>query len=200
MNKAIRLITMIAWGVLGVVRGMLFAVPTAPGWLQIILWIASLSALLWLLVVYNRRMAQWRVVLGFWIAYSGLRWLATRLPMASSVPLLHDHLATLVTVLVMDTLIAGYAALFLLAIRRDVSVAYVIFASFFGGIALRGQIQASGSVLNWLFGMTNVQMQEGFNLIEPLTLAGSCMITLGLLTFLPHLIWLGIREARGHST
>jgi hypothetical protein len=196
VNKAIRVVTITAWGFLGITRGILFVAPAAPGWLQILLWIASLGAIAWLLGVYNRRLAQWRAVLGFWAAYSCLRWLATRLPLANG-PLLHDHLANLAVILVMDTLIAGYAALCLLAVRRDVSVGYIALATFLGGLALRGQVQVAGGVLNWLLGMAHVEMQEGFNLVEPLTMAGSCMITLGLLTFLPHLVWLTIREARG---
>jgi len=76
-------------------------------------------------------------------------------------------------------------------------VGYIVLATFISGLALRGQVQVAGGVLNWLLGMAQVEMQEGFNLIEPLTMAGSCMITLGLLTFLPHLVWLTIREARG---
>lgn len=196
MSKAIRVITITAWGFLGFTRGMLFVAPAAPGWLQILLWVASLGALAWLFGVYNRRLAQWRAVLGFWAAYSCLRWLVTRLPLAVE-PILHDHLANLVVILVMDTLIAGYAAPCLLAVRRDVSVGYIVLATFVSGLALRGQVQVAGGVLNWLLGMAQVEMQEGFNLIEPLTMAGSCMITLGLLTFLPHLVWLTIREARG---
>jgi hypothetical protein len=191
-----RVVTITAWGFLGITRGLFFVAPAAPGWLQIFLWIASLGAIAWLLGVHNRRLAQWRAVFGFWAVYSCLRWLATRLPLAAG-PLLHDHLANLVVILVMDALIAGYAALCLLAVRRDVSVSYVVLATLLAGLALRGQVQVAGGVLDWLPGMAQVEMQEGFTLAEPLIMAGSCMITLGLLTFLPHLVWLTIREARG---
>jgi len=196
VNKVMRIITIAAWCFLGITRGILFVAPAAPGWFQILLWIASLGAIAWLLGVYNRPLAQWRAVFGFWAAYSCLRWLITRLPLAAA-PLLHDHLANLVVILVMDALIAGYAALVLLAIRRDVSVGYIVLATFLGGLTLRGQVQVAGGVLNWLLEMAQVEMQEGFNLTEPLIMAGSCMITLGLLSFLPHLVWVTIREARG---
>jgi hypothetical protein len=187
-------LAIVAWGLLAVVRGALFVAPAAPAWAQLLLWLFSLPALLFLLGLYNRRLAQWRSVVAIWLAYCGLRWLITWLPAS---PLLRDNLVNLVGVLVVDALIAGFVGLTALAIRRDVSVLYIALALIFGGLALRGQVHMAGGVLNWLLGTANTQMQEGFSLVEPLTMAGSCMITLGLVTFLPHLIWSGIRELRG---
>ncbi len=197
MNQTVQKLTWGAWGVFAVVRGLLLIAPGLPGWSQIGLWGISLVALFWLLGVYNRRMARWRAVIPIWGVYTGLRWLIAQLPLAGS-PVLAHNLANLVTVLVMDALIAGYVGLIILAIRRDVSVVYIVLAALVGGIALRGQVQASGGVLSWLLGMAATSMQEGFSLMEPLMMMGACMITLGIVTFLPHLFCLMLREMRAH--
>jgi hypothetical protein len=195
MNRTRRTLTVAAWGALIVTRGLLFVAPALLGWVQLLSWALSLAALFWLLGVHNRCVAQWRVVIPSWLVYCGLRWLATRLPLASN-PILSRNLANLVTVLVMDALISGYAGLVILAIRRDVSVAYVVLATLVGGVALRGQVQASGGVLNWLLGTAATSMQQGFSVIEPLIMVSSCMISLGILTLLPHLLWLIAHELR----
>ena len=196
MNRTLRTLTLTAWGILVVTRLWLFIAAALPVWVQLLPWLISLGALFWLLVIYNRQVAQWRVVIAIWLAYSSLRWLVTRLP-ADSDLILSRNLENLVTVLILDTLISGFVGLVLLAIRRDVSVAYIVLATFAGGVALRGQVQASGGVLNWLLGTAATSMQEGFSVIEPLMMMGSCMITLGIITFLPHLFWLIAREVRG---
>lgn len=181
---------------LALVRGLFLAAPTLPGLIQLLLWAVTLVALFWLLGVYNRRIAQWRVVLLIWIVYTGLRWLVTQLPLASA-PILTHNLAYLVTVLIMDALIAGFASLVILAIRRDVSLIYVVLATFVSGMALRSQVQAAGGLLNWLAGIAATSVQDGFTVIEPLIMMSSCMITLGIMAFLPHLLWLVLREVRG---
>jgi hypothetical protein len=35
-------------------------------------------------------------------------------------------------------------------------------------------------------------------LIGPLMISLSCMVTLGFLTFFPHLLWMACREVRGY--
>lgn len=195
MNKTVRKLTWAAWSILAAVRGLLLVAPMLSGWVQVVLWGISLVALFWLLGVYNRRMARWRFVISVWVGYTGLRWLVTQLPSASS-PILAHNLMNLVAVLIMDTLIAGYASLVILAVRRDVSLVYIVVATFVSGVALRGQVQASGGVLNWLLGMAATSMQEEFSVIEPLMMMGSCMITLGIMAFLPHLFLLVLREVR----
>lgn len=197
MNRTLRILTMAAWAILVLTRGLFFVASTLPDWAQLLTWVLSLVALFWLLGVYNLRVAQWRFVIPVWLAYSGLRWLVTRLPMTSD-PILSRNLANLVLVLIMDLLISGFAGLVILAVRRDVSVAYIALATLAGGVALRGQVQVSGGVLNWLLGTAATTMQEGFSAVEPLMMIGSCMITIGIITFLPHLLWLVVRELRGH--
>lgn len=196
MHKTIHKLTLAAWGMLAVVRGLFLVAPMLPGWLQIVLWGGSLIALFWLLGAYNRRIAQWRVVIPIWVAYTGLRWLVTQLPLASA-PILAHNLTYLVTSLIMDVLIVGYASLVILAIRRDVSLVYIVVATFVSGLALRSQVGAAGGLLNWLAGITATSVQDGFTVIEPLLMMSSCMITLGLITFIPHLCWLAVRELRG---
>jgi len=189
VNKTVQKLTWVAWGTFVAIRGLLLVASRLPGWTEIMLWGISLAALFWLLGVYNRWVARWRVVVSFWAAYAGLHWLITQLALASA-PILAHNLTNLVAVLIMDTMIAGYAGLVILAIRRDVSVMYVVLATFMGGIALRSQVQAAGGVLNWLLAAATTSMQEEFRAIEPLMMMGSCMITLGIITFLPHLFWL----------
>lgn len=189
-------LTWVAWGALAAVRVLLFVVPMLAGWAQVALWALSVFALFWLLAVYNHIVARWRAVILFWVAYVGLRWSVTQLASASA-PLLASNLLNLVTVLIMDALIAGYVSLVMLAIRRDVSLTYIVLATFVTGIALRSQVQMSGGVLNWLIGTTAASPEDGFTVVEPLVMMGSCMITLGFATFIPHLLWLLIRELRG---
>lgn len=189
-------LTWVAWGALAAVRVLLFVVPMLADWVQVALWALSVFALFWLLAVYNRAVARWRAVILFWVAYAGLRWSVTQLASASA-PLLASNLTKLVTVLIMDALIAGYVSLVTLAIRRDVSLAYIVLATFVTGIAVRSQVQMSGGVLNWLIGTTATSLEDGFTVVEPLVMMGSCMMTLGFVAFLPHLLWLLIRELRG---
>lgn len=196
MSRTKRTLTWVAWGVLVVTRLLALAVPRAPAVVVTPLWVASLVALVWLLVRYNRQLAHWQIVAGIWLAYCGVRWLVTRLPLATS-PFLAQNVAGLATILVLDTLLAAFAGLFILAIRRDVSVIYIALASYATGLALLGQVRLSGGVLNWLLGTAATGMVEGFTLVEPLMLAGSCMVALGVVSFLPHLIYLFVREVRG---
>lgn len=189
-------LTWTAWGVLAAVCALLLIAPMLASWVQVALWAVSVMALCWLLGVYNRAVARWRAVILFWTAYAGLRWLITQLS-PTSAPMLAYHLTNLAAVLIMDTLIAGYASLIILAIRRDVSLAYIVLATFTTSVALRSQVQMSGGVLNWMVETATTSMQNGFSVIEPLVMMGSCMITLGLITFIPHLFWLAVRELRG---
>ena len=80
MNRTVRTLTLTAWGILVVTRLWLFIAAALPVWVQLLPWLISLGALFWLLVIYNRQVAQWRVVIAIWLAYSSLRWLVTRLP------------------------------------------------------------------------------------------------------------------------
>jgi hypothetical protein len=194
MSKTKRRLTWVAWAALITTRGLALVAPAAGA--VTVLYFLSLAGLAWLLIVYNRRLAQWRVVAGIWLAYCAARWLVTRLPLLS-VPFLSRNVTGLIVLLVMDTLLAGFASLVILAIRRDVSVAYIALASYGAGLALFSQVRLAGGVLNWLLGAAATEMFDGFTLAEPLIMAGACMFTLGIFTFIPHLVCLLVREARG---
>jgi len=58
-------------------------------------------------------------------------------------------------------------------------------------------VRAAGGVRNFLFGQMARDPFSRFSFAEPLLLNLSCMVMLGFLTFLPHLLWLGIKELRG---
>ncbi len=147
-----------------------------------------------LLVRHVKVVAQWRSVLTFWAIYSLAR--------IAAYPLNDSGQGTAASLAMLGALymmFAGWFAIVALAIRRDVSVTYLGFALLIGPILLRAQVMASGGVLAWLTagrgaGAASV---EPFSVMEPVVMALSCMITMALLTFLPHFAVLLWREWRG---
>ena len=94
-------------------------------------------------------------------------------------------------------MLAGWFAMVALAIRRDVSVAYLVIALAVGPLVLRGQILAAGGVLAWLTGQNSGAEVPPFNPVEPAMMAISCMLVLAFVTFVPHFLILLWREGRG---
>jgi hypothetical protein len=147
-----------------------------------------------LLLRHVKLVAQWRSVLAFWAIYSLARIAAYHFNDSG------QGTAAFVAMLgALYMMAAGWFAIVALAIRRDVSVAYLAIALLIGPILLRAQITASGGVMAWLTAGRGAGPAaiEPFSVMEPVTMALSCMITMALLTFLPHWLVLVWREWRG---
>lgn len=142
-----------------------------------------------LLVRYWRWVGQWRAVVLFWASYSLAR-LVTNYGLARG-----WEVVTLVAMLlVLSAGLAGWVSLIILACRRDVSVAYLVLAFVIAPVILRAQIVQAGSVLAWL---QNQQTGDGvihFTLAEPVQMMLACMVPLAFLTFVPHFVWLWVKE------
>jgi len=198
MARAVRVITPIAWGLFAMTNAaLLVGAEGLSPWLSLPLWGLSLLALGWLLIRYNRTLAQWRAVALIWLVYCALRWLGTQLHAAELLFFVRANMATLVTLLFFDALLAGLFAIVALAIRRDVSVAYVVIFFALGAPLLLYLVRTAGGVRNFFLGQIPGSVSDHFSFAEPLLLSLQCMATLGFLTFLPHLIWLAIKELRG---
>ncbi len=197
MTRTLKVITAIAWGLFALANvALLLGAKVLPFWLSILLWGLSLIALGWLLFRYNRALAQWRAVLATWLACCAL-WLLGMQFRPAEASSIQANLILLVMLLFLDALIASLFAIVALAIRRDVSVAYVVIFYALGAPLLRYAVNTAGGVLNFFQGLTGGDLFAGFSVVK-LALPGlSCMVTWGFLTFLPHVIWLGIRELRG---
>lgn len=147
-----------------------------------------------LLLRHLKLVAQWRSVLAFWAVYSLARIAGFGLNEAGQ-----GTAAATAMLGALYMMFAGWFAIVALAIRRDVSVAYLGFALLAGPILLRAQVMASGGVLAWLTAGrgAGAAAVEPFSVMEPVVMALSCMMTMGLLTFLPHFLVLLWRERRG---
>ncbi len=145
-----------------------------------------------LLARYVKWVAQWRSILLFWGIYSLARVVAAIMVAAGN-----DLAATLALLWALYMMFAGWFAIISLAIRRDVSVPYLVIAVLIGPIALRGQAMASGGVLAWLTGQGGSADVQVLSAIEPVAMSISCMMALALLTFVPHFLVLLWREWQG---
>lgn len=147
-----------------------------------------------LLVRHVKLVAQWRSVVAFWAFYSLARIAAFGLNEAGQ-----GTAAATAMLGALYMMFAGWFAIVALAIRRDVSVVYLAVALLIGPILLRAQIMGSGSVMAWLTAGRGAGAAaiEPFTIMEPVVMALSCMITMALLTFLPHFVVLLWREWRG---
>lgn len=193
-NKRIRRsLTFVLWGLFLLCNLALFASAA----LQAGLLVLALTLFLFvcefgLLLRYARLVAQWRSIVLFWGVYALARMAAAALGAAGI-----DAAATFALLAAIYAMLAGWFALAALAIRRDVSVAYLVIALAVGPLVLRGQILAAGGVLAWLAGQRGGSELPSFTPLEPAMMAISCMLTLALLTFLPHFLLLLWREWRG---
>lgn len=144
-----------------------------------------------LLAVYWRQIGQWRAIILFWLVYSLARVAATWLS--------GRDVQFGVSVAIMVTLysvFAGWMATIILAIRRDVGVAYLAIVFSIAPILLRAQVNAFGSVLAWLQrNQPNTELST-FTVMDPIVMAMFCMVPVALFTIIPHFIWLWVKERR----
>jgi hypothetical protein len=90
--------------------------------------------------------------------------------------------------------VAGWVSLIILACRRDVSVAYLVLAFVIAPVVLRAQIVQAGGVMGWLQNQQTGATITHFTLAEPVQMMLACMVPLAVLTFVPHFVWLWIKE------
>lgn len=147
-----------------------------------------------LLLRHAKLVAQWRSVLTFWAIYSLARIAAYHFNDSGQ-----GTAASVAMLGALYMMFAGWFAIVTLAIRRDVSVVYLGVALLAGPVLLRAQVMASGGVMAWLTAGRGAGAAaiEPFSIMEPVIMALSCMITMALLTFVPHLLVLLWREWRG---
>ncbi len=142
-----------------------------------------------LLVRYWRSVGQWRAVVLFWVSYSLLR-IVTDDGLARG----WDVVALVAMLLVLYAGLAGWVSLIVLACRRDVSIAYLVLAFVIAPVVLQAQIVQAGSLLAWLQNQQTGDVVTRFTLAEPVQMMMACMVPLALLTFVPHFVWLWVKE------
>jgi len=116
---------------------------------------------------------------------------------ASKVSFVRDNLVAVAMLLATETMWAGWFALLVLAIRRDVSLVYIVIFSAIGAPLIRGLVMEAGGVLNFFFGHEAEEPLYHFSAIEPLVMIWQCMGGVGFVSFWAHLVWLLIKELRG---
>lgn len=191
------LLRLFTW-VLGVIflAGNLVLLPLAMNFLPLLASLVLLPILflveIGLLLRYAGKTGQWRAVFLFWGVYSLARLTVVWVQSYSG-----ETVTTLTLLLAVYAMLAGWLAMVILVIRRDVSLAYMVIPFIIGPILLRAQVLASGGVLAWLSSL----MQQSdelppFTLLEPAFMSIACMSALGIPTFIAHFLWLWVKEVR----
>lgn len=197
MTTTARRVALVAAIALAVLTGAsLLASILYPAWIGLILLLPALLAWVVLLVVYHCLLADWRAVLLTWAAFGLLRAGATWLGVSDGI--LPGVAATLLSVLCVYALIAGYAALIALVIRHDVSVAYIFLPTAIGALVMFLMVQSAGGVMQWFEALTLPSTVGRSLVLEPLLMGLSCMGTLGFIAAVPHMIITVVREMRGN--
>lgn len=195
MKSGIRQIAPVAWVALAVLTGLItLSGILFPGWIGVLLLLPALAAWVILLVIYNCWLASWRVVLLTWLAFGILR--AGTVGLGEVDGLFGSVAFTLVSVLGFYALLAGYAALIALIVRRDVSVAYLFLPFAIGAPVMLATVQSAGSLLNWFDALMAPSTVLRSLILEPLLLNLTCMWMLGFIAAVPHMFVTIVREVR----
>jgi len=198
MSSAVCWIIRIAWAIFALINGLLFiAGHVLPTLVALLLLLPALLAWAVLLAAYNRALGQWRAVLVAWIVFGLLRAVSTAISSAT-VAGLAANAASLVVVLCLCALLAGYATLIALVARRDVSVAYITIFYAVGGITMFWMVHSAGGVANFFDSLLNAAGGNNHIVGGSLLLSLSCMSTLGFIALVPHMIIMAVREIRGN--
>lgn len=195
-RRTLFVLTIVLWSVFLLCNTALFAFAALQvGLVAALTLLFLLGCELALLARYVRWVGQWRAVLVFWTIYALARMVATALAARDS-----ELGAAAAMLLSVYSMVAGYVALVVLAIRRDVSVAYLVIAFAAGPVLLLAQVRTAGGVLAWLTGGPGSEYAvQPFTPLEPALMVISCMATLAFVTFGPHFLVLLWREWRGVS-
>lgn len=193
--KAIDPLTNIAWGLSAIASATVLLGMRGLGfWVVLLLLGLSLMALAWLVVRYNRVLAQWRSVAVIWTIYFLARMLSVRLQI-SEITFARQNLAVFALLLAIDATLVGWFALLVLVIRRDVSFAYIVIFFAIGAPLMRMMVISAGGVLGFVERHLAREPLGSFSLIEPVILSFPCMALLGFIALPLHLVRLLIREA-----
>ena len=197
MTTTTRRVALVAWISFAIfTTGSVLADLILSVWVAVLLLLVAMLAWIVLLVVYNRLLAHWRGVLLCWLAFgllSGAAHLAGRRRWDPA-----GVMASLVAVLCLYALVAGYAALIALVIRRDVSVAYIFIPIAIGALVMLLTVRSVGGVTQWFDALTSGTNVGPSLLLGPLVLSLSCMSMLGFIAIVPYMIITGVREVRGN--
>jgi len=189
--------TRIAWIVLAILTGaMALSGVLFPGWIGVLLLLPALLAWAVLLIAYRRCLASWRAVVLTWALFGLLRGVAVGIDVGNDA--LSNLIGTVLAVLGLYALLAGYAALLALVLCRDVSVAYLFLPVAIGAPTLLLTVQMAGGVTRWFAALTAPSTVARALVLEPLLLSLSCMEMLGLMALVPHALITLAREARGN--
>lgn len=193
--KAIGPLTALAWGLFAATgASTLLGMRGLGFWVLLSLVGLSLIALAWLVLRYNRVLAQWRSLIILWSAYSLTRMLNVHLQ-TSEITFVRHNLAVFAFLLAIDVTLVGWFALVVLVIRRDVSLAYIVVFFTIGTPLLRMMVIRAGGVLGFFERHLAREPLGSFSLVEPIILSFPCMAMLGFIALPLHLIWLLVREA-----
>ena len=143
-----------------------------------------------LLLRYVRILAQWRSLIGIWLTY-----VLARLVAVEFFSLDWKIAATVVLLLVLYALFAGWFTTVALALRRDVSVAYLILFMLAAPVLMLAALRSSGDILKLL----QFSGQSAYTTLSPYEISAmaiSCMPPLALFTFVFHFIRWGLKEWR----
>lgn len=191
----LRLLTIALWLVFLAGNAFLLAIDLLPSPLTGILGLVVLLGLLlcWLalLVRYFRPLGQWRAIFLLWLVYSLARIAATFANQVNAA-----WFATAFLMLAVYAMFAAWFASLALAIRRDVSIAYLAIFLLVAPLFVRAQMLAAGGVLAIFQNQTPTASFSPYTVGETVMLSLSCLPTLAFLTFIPHFIWLWLKEWR----
>ena len=199
MTTTVRRIALVAWIAFALLNAaMLLAGSVWPAWIGVLLLIPATLTWAVLLIVYNRLLAHWRSVLLSWLAVGILRTTVTWLGAGAGI--LGGVVESLLALLCLYALLAGYAALIALVCRRDVSVAYIFVPAAIGALVMLLTVRSAGGVMQWFDALTSAPTVGRSLILEPLLLSLSCMSALGFIAIVPHMICTLVREWRGSAT
>lgn len=192
-GRWLKALTIALWALFGGGNLILWLImESAPLPLSVLLLLALFAIEFGLLVRYNRLLAQWRMLGLAWLVYALARIAADRTAAAGS-----TTATTMVMLLALYAIAAGFGVLTILAIRRDVSVIYFILPFAVMPLLLQSLIRVSGGLLVLLWGPA---VQPGqlapFTWLEILPMIFSCMVPLAFVTFWGHLFRLLVKEQR----
>jgi hypothetical protein len=189
----------IGWWVYAVATALVVLDPLFAAAGPALRWLPFLGAGIVLLVLpvlialYWRTVGQWRTLIALALLSVGLELVQGWLGAAGPSPLARAA-GTLVAILRLEGMITLVAALVILAVRRDVSVAYIVLSFGLGAWLVYAMVRDAGGVLAFFVGPLMGNAPTGLNVFAPLVANTSCMATLGLLTFIPHFAWVVWKE------
>lgn len=144
-----------------------------------------------LLLRYARSLAQWRGIFLLWMGYSLARSVSAWPPLAE-----HPSLIIAALLATLYAMFGGWFATIVLAIRRDVSVAYLFLFFAITPLVFRAGIRAAGGVLPFLRAETPGDTLRAFTISETAVMALVLLPPLALLSFIPHFLRLWLHEWR----